>query len=499
MKKMTALFVAGLFCLIATAQVGIGTTSPNSSAALDVQSNNKGVLIPRVALIAANTAAPVSSPADALLVYNTATAGTGGNTVAPGFYYWNASNARWVGISSGKTNNSENIGFGTWGDCATNAIVSEYLPTAASDGRASEKFGQDVAISGNWAIVGAPNATVTRDGITRPNQGAAYIYFFDGNTWQQQQKLVASSGTADDFLGTCVSISGNFAVVGSPDESLRGAAYVYFFNGTSWMQQQRLSAIAGNNSDQFGTDVSIEGNTIVVGASLYNKGTVTDAGAAYVFVFNGSSWVQQQRLEATDGASGDRFGTSVSLSGDRMLIGSPRCDGSATDQGAAYVFSLSGGTWTQQQKLTVSSAPAGAEFGMSVSLSPDYAVIGAPATTTTLPGTVYVFASTGSAWPRVATLTSIVSDDLFGSTVYISGDHILIGAASDHSANPDQGASYIYQNTAGIWRRLQKLIEPSSGTSDKFGTACAVDGRRFLIGAPGYSTQRGMAFFGKIN
>ena len=152
-KQLLFLLPCIMFVMNIYAQnVGIGTTSPNSSAMLDVQSTNKGMLVPRIALTAANAATPVTTPADALLVYNTATAGTGINTIVPGFYYWNASANRWIAMKEESTNSS--VGFGSWGDCSNNNI-SEYNPVVDDTGEYGDYFGYSVSISGSYAIAGA--------------------------------------------------------------------------------------------------------------------------------------------------------------------------------------------------------------------------------------------------------------------------------------------------------------------------------------------------------
>ena len=236
-------FCSCLFFSAAIAQrVGIGTASPHSSAQLDITSTDKGMLVPRIALTAANVASPVTSPADALLVYNTTTSGEGPNAVTPGFYYWNASTLRWQGLA-GSSSASGDIGFGTWGGCSVDGI-SEFQPVVASDGAKGDYLGAIVDISGNFAIATAPFDTVGGN----PQQGSAYIFSFNGTNWVQQQKLTAADGAADDLFGYAVAISGNYAIVGAPGDNVgvnndQGSAYIFFYNGSTWVQQQKNNRV----------------------------------------------------------------------------------------------------------------------------------------------------------------------------------------------------------------------------------------------------------------
>ena len=207
-------------------------------------------------------------------------------------------------------------------------------------------------------------------------------------TWSQDQKLTASDGAADAYWGASVSLSGdgNTALIGAWGAKVgantnQGAAYVFVRSGVTWSQDQKLTASDGAAGDAFGASVSLsgDGNTALIGAENATVGANTAQGAAYVFVNSGGTWSQQQELTASDGAAYDQLGSSVSLSADgkTALIGTP--DANAY-QGAAYVFVLSGGIWSQQQKLTASDGAADAYFGASVSLSPDgnTALIGTP-------------------------------------------------------------------------------------------------------------------------
>ena len=176
-------------------------------------------------------------------------------------------------------------------------------------------------------------------------------------TWTQQQELTASDGAASDEFGISVSVSGDTAVVGAQGKTVnsnagRGAAYVFVRTGGIWGQQQKLTASDGAAGDTFGGSVSVSGDTAVIGA--YNKtfnSSHVKQGTAYVFVRTGTVWSQQAELRAVDGAAGDFFGASVSVSGDTAVIGAVY-----RNPGTAYIFIRSGTVWSQQQELTVPMA-----------------------------------------------------------------------------------------------------------------------------------------------
>ena len=187
-------------------------------------------------------------------------------------------------------------------------------------------------------------------------------------------KLTASDGAASDEFGYAVALSGDTAIVGAYADSTDtasqlGSAYVFVRSGGSWTQQQKLTISDGFEGDHFGWSVAISGDTALVGAPSADIGGILNQGAAYVFVRSGGTWSLQQRLTASDGVANDEFGHSVALSGDTALVGARSADiDDEANQGAVYVFVRSGGTWSLQQKLTACDGAAGDEFGCFGSL-----------------------------------------------------------------------------------------------------------------------------------
>jgi len=256
------------------------------------------------------------------------------------------------------------------------AQISEFKITA-SDGAADDYFGNSVSISGDYAVVGAPNDT-----DNERNSGSAYVFKRTGTSWAQEAKLLASDGAAFHDFGVSVSISGDYAVVGAPNDndngSQSGSAYVFKRTGTSWTQEAKLLASDGAVADIFGTSVSISGDYAVVGAPGFNVDPIV-TGSAYVFKRTGTSWAQEAKLLASDGAPNDRFGGSVSISGDYAVVGAFLDVDNGVQSGSAYVFKRTGTSWVEEAKLLASDRAAGDEFGFgsSVSISGDNAVVGA--------------------------------------------------------------------------------------------------------------------------
>ncbi len=323
----------------------------------------------------------------------------------------------------------------------------------AGDGKANDGFGSSVAISGNTVVVGANNKVVGNNN----SQGAAYVFTFNGATWSQQQELSASDGTGGDNFGASVAVSGNTAVIGAlfrqvGNNAREGSTYVFTRSGTTWSQQQELTANDGTADDNFGTSVAISGTSVVIGANDHQVGSHVDQGSAYVFTSNGTTWSQQQELTAgDDGAPNDEFGGSVAISGNTVVVGATSHKvGSNAGQGAAYTFTRTGTTWSQQQELTSSDGGANDGFGISVSISGSAVVIGAyghKVGSNSGEGSAYVFTLTGTNWSQQQELTASdgAADDLVGNSVAISSTGTVVMGASNHEvgSHSGQGAAYI--------------------------------------------------------
>jgi hypothetical protein len=372
-------------------------------------------------------------------------------------------------------------------DCvASNVCLGGIdVKLVAKDGASGDKFAQSVALSGNTAIVGAPE-----DDDAGNSSGSAYVFVRHGATWTQLQKLVAPDAVGFDQFGYAVAISGDVAVVGAylDDDagSGSGSAYVFVRSGTSWSFQQKLTAVGAAAFDQFGYAVAASGETVVVGA-FQDDDAGSSSGSAFVFVRSGTTWTQQQKLTAKDGASSDFFGISVAISGDTVVVGANGDDDAGSLSGSAYVFARSAGVWAQQQKLTAGDAAADDLFGYSVAISGGTAVVGAYANDDagSSSGSAYVFVRGGSTWSEQKKLLPAdgVAGDNFGFTVSVSGDTALVGADQDDNFGNASGSAYTFVRVEGVWTEQQRLNASDATASDWFGSALAISGDIAVVGA----------------
>ena len=385
--------------------------------------------------------------------------------------------------------------YSQYSDATEFATASAFFPSnevaklAASDAAVDDDFGTSSAIDGNYIVVGARGES--------SGAGAAYVYFRDGDgTWTQQAKIVASDAAAgDDNFGGSVSIYGDYLVVGATGEDAggesAGAAYVFLRLGTAWTQQAKIVASDPSGVARFGGSVSIYSDYIVVGS--FTKSTVGNYdGAAYVFLRSGTSWTQQAKIVASDAAAGDFFGRSVSIYGDYFVVGADREN---TERGAAYVFIRSGTSWTQQAKIVASDAAVDDDFGTSSAIDGDYIVVGAPGESSGA-GAAYVFLRSGTAWTQQAKIVAsdAAAGDAFGRSVSISGEYIVVGASFEDAGGTDSGAAYLFIRDGTSWAQQLKYQSSDIAAGDKIGTSVAVSGEIVAIGAPFKATSTGAAY-----
>ena len=357
-------------------------------------------------------------------------------------------------------------------------LVAEQKITA-SDGGSWQDFGWSVSIDGSHAIVGAVG-----DDDNGAGSGSAYIYYFNGTTWSQQAKMTADDGASGDSFGNSVSIDGNYAIVGASGDDDNGAdsgsAYIYHFNGTTWSQQAKITADDGAELDLFGSSVSISGNYAVVGA-YGDDDNGSYSGSAYLYHFNGTTWSQQTKITADDGASGDYFGHSVSIDGNYAIVGA-KYGNNVT--GSAYIYHFNGTTWSQQTKIT---ADDGAEldlFGSSVSISGNYAVVGAYGDDDngSYSGSAYLYHFNGTTWSQQTKITADdgASGDYFGHSVSIDGNYAIVGAKYGNNVT---GSAYIYHFNGTTWSQQGRITADDGASGDYFGSSVSVDGNYAVVGA----------------
>lgn len=349
-------------------------------------------------------------------------------------------------------------------------------------------FGVSVSISGDTAAVGA-----SRDDDKGTDAGAAYFFVRSGSTWVRQTKLVALDGAADDQFGSVVVLQGDTMVVTAPradDGALTDAGAVYIFTRSNlqWSQSQKLTADDAGFGAYFGTSAALDGDTLIIGAYL-DDDPHSNSGSAYVYIRNNGVWTLQQKLTASDSVQGDQFGFSVSLSVDTAVIGATGADVGAPSTGAAYVFTRSNGVWTEQAKLTAEAdAVAGDQFGWSVSISGDTAAIGAiyDDDRATDAGSVFVFTRSGTVWTRQQLLTDEngAAGDILGYAVAVQNDTLAAGAPFDDEGGTDTGSVFTFTRSGDVWTQEQKVVDASPAAENYFGQSVAVSGDTAIVGAP---------------
>jgi hypothetical protein len=366
---------------------------------------------------------------------------------------------------------------------------------AASDGVAGDFFGSSDAISGNASgttvVIGAPHYTdIPPEGINyyidnyTVGRGAAYVFVrpTSGTSWSQQQKLTAPDGQDGDAFGSAVAIDRDKVFIGAPYDDVdyidQGSVNVFSRSQGVWRWNRRPIAGDGEAQDHFGYSVAIDGSTgrLLIGAPGDDVGSNADQGSAHVFTqFNPCcvplSWTRQQKLTAQDGAAGDQFGYSVAIYRDTLVVGAPFDDfPGVPNQGSAYVFLRDPTAWSQQHKLTASDGAAKDQFGYSVAIS------------------------SNSSYP-------VLGSGLPGQTQVDEFTFVVVGAPfQDIGANPDQGSAYVFKrksNSTSWGSYDQKLTATSGGVDMRFGSAIAVppiSAQYVVVGAPYRNNASGSAY-----
>lgn len=368
---------------------------------------------------------------------------------------------------------SHSFGFGD---------IPKILP---DDGDIYDRFGTSVSIEGDTLAIVSAN-----DDDNGNNSGSVYVYKRIDESWLFQAKLNAGDPTEyDSDFGSGIAVDGDTIVVGAAGDHENGlfyigAAYVFVRNGDIWSLQAKLTADDGEEGDIFGGSVSLDGNTVAIGAEGDDDHGF-NSGAVYVFVRNGESWGQQEKLSAID-SEHDGFAQSVSLYGDTVVVSALGDDEYGRGAGAAYVFIRNGDVWSQQAKLAASDAHDNLAFGKVVSLFGDTVAIGALGTEINGSagiGSVYFFEREGDIWTQTIILAASDGEvnDLFGTSVSINNFNVVIGAYGD---DHQSGSAYVFVRSGTNWIEQAKLTASDRSVVDQFGAHVSLDGDTVVIGAP---------------
>jgi hypothetical protein len=393
--------------------------------------------------------------------------------------------------------------------CDLLARISGKL--SVGDAHERQGFAGTLDISGNVLVLSA-------DGDQPAGQfsGSAYVFHRQGKQWVEQAKLVPADHQAHSRFGGSVAASGDWIAVGAPrrfDDGIpAGAVYLFRRGPNGWGEHQKVRAADADSDDWFGRALAMDGTRVVVGADLKDNAGV-GAGAAYVFRLEGGLWLQEDKLIPDDAAVGDRFGVSVDIDGDWLVVGAYLDDNfDMEDTGSTYVFRRRGSTWVQEAKLYAIDAEPDARFGFSVAIQSDRVVVGAfleehldavfvaeddPQRDH---GAAYVFRRSQDGWIQEARLTSslVAEDGHIGASVSIDGPVITLGAPTDVAVpSPDDlpeegedpvpvGALYVFRYDGVGWAEEVKLSAADAAQSEGFAGTVRAAGGWAVAGARGH-------------
>lgn len=357
-------------------------------------------------------------------------------------------------------------------------------------GAPNDLFGFTASVDNDIAVVGAFG-----DEDFGFDSGSASIFVRDANGWTQQAKLIPADGALNQNFGISVSVSGETVIVGARNDSdadfFAGALYVYTRSENIWTQQAKIIPHDGSNGDFYGSVSLISGDTIFVGVPQ-DDDNGSASGSVYVYTRTEGVWSFQTKLLASDGGINEVFGSSISFNGDTAVIGAFGVDGIGVDSGAAYIFTRTNGVWTQQAKLMPTDATADDRFGGAVTIYADTAVIGAGSDDETgeVSGSAYVFTRTKGVWTQASKL---LPDDptigkRFGSALSLSDDSLVIAAIGDHAPNLNSGSAYLFtqpNGPEGDWIQHTKILPVGINGGDRFGNAVTISGSTAIIGSSG--------------
>lgn len=363
----------------------------------------------------------------------------------------------------------------------------EVEKLTADDARSTDYFGTSVGLSGDYCVVGAYLA----DGRMWAT-GVAYIFAWDGLNWGQMARIEASDGRSFDNFGIFASISGDYALIAAPDHNENaGAAYVFARDSGAWVEQAKLTANDAAPDDHFSHGVCVSGDFAIIG-SPHDDDVGSGSGSVYIFHREGTNWIEGPKLIGSEAEAFDLFGWAVSLDGDYLLVGAHGDDDFGPDTGAVYFFRHAGGHWNEEVKLVASDPAPFDEFGVSVVIAGDYAAVGAPHKDDagSSSGAVYVFKREPTGWQEKVKLTAsdAAAGDFFGGSISMIGDLLVVGAQRNDDACIDDphcesGSAYVFRRKGERWIQTAKLAASDAAKADQFGVSVGVNCNFAIIGA----------------
>jgi len=361
------------------------------------------------------------------------------------------------------------------------AISPQTTQLIALDGLANDRFGKSVAVFESTIVVGA-------DQFGKRN-GYVDIYTRNGNSFSHQAKLLAPDGVAGDRFGFKVAIYGNTIAVSSPEDDMEsGSVHIFVRNNglRSWKYEAKLLASDGTRGDYFGQSVAIYGDTVVVGSDQDDNRNGEGSGSVHIFVRSGQTWSREAKLILQDGEPKIRFGHSVAIYGDTLVVG-------AHKDRSAHVYVRNGKTWSYQDELLPPEVASVALFGTSVAIFQDTVVVGAPFDSNqNSAGSAHVYLRDGRSWLHQTKLLGPSggkgsSSSSFGNCVAVHKARILVSDEGNGG-----GSLHVFNGRKGSWIYQDKFQTPGGGT--KFSSSLSIDQGAIVAGSPDDRGTEGSAY-----
>jgi hypothetical protein len=332
----------------------------------------------------------------------------------------------------------------------------------------NERFGEAVAVSGNVAAFDTSVGTIK-------------LFSYDPTgVWQLQSTIARSNGSSYVDAVMCPNLfaSGDTLLVGDPTQTVggaggQGAVYIYDSIHSAPVRTAFLVNPTGSSGDNFGCSVSISGNRLAIGAPSERS----NAGAVYIFVNAGGTWSIEQVLRPPTSMSSPHFGTAVAISGDTVFVGAP-----FYDPGSVFIYGRGTGGWSLQKQLVAPGGTWGDDFGAPLSLSGNSLAVGAPRRSF---GSVLVYTGAAATWNFQQEIAGGSGDALFGQSLALAGDELAVGAS-------DPAHVSMYTRSNGTWRTHATIS--ADNNEGAFSLGVALSNGTLVVGAPKEAGGRGYIF-----
>jgi len=368
-------------------------------------------------------------------------------------------------------------------------IVVSSQKLVGSDADHLGGLGTSIAVSGTTLALGSPG----EDPAAPSGGGDVFVFEYNQDGWSEVQRLQANNPDGYDGFGESVALTDRFLVVGAPDWNIgRGAVHVFERDGSRWQHVQEIINPTNGLGGDFGHSVALRASTLVVGAPHeYAEPDEDDRGAVFVFEYDEPRWQLRQQFRPSDSENYDRFGFSVALSSSSMAVGAPgESDSGTIENGAVYILDYDGSEWAQTHKLLAQDKAESDRFGSALSVSGDVLAVGADGEDSGgLPenGAVYIFEHGDSGWIETQKLLANEpsASAVFGTTVAASGHRVAVGAPYQPTEAGVTGATFLFEKADGEWNSIDTIRASDGDDYDGFGSAIALAGTVFAVGAPG--------------